>query len=675
MKFRKIISFILLFALFLSGCGKKAEITEAEARPASVSDSGQWLGNGGCYRLETIGEGSNMNNARRCESNIIIRGLDLRDKDGNIIFPEYPLAYCPAEDGVWICKELGWIDGEFNSNTYLAKLSLSGEELFRTELPHRADYMEFSADGKLYTNSFVDEQVHVYSDELEYLGALELDGAYPYYPIKDGSGRIWLFAAGDKGEFVALADSENMCLGKEYSMPAEFTGIYTGDKHHDFIYTTARGLYRWNVESDEHEQVLIWDECYIPADSISSIMPDGDGYLCLSGSFLARISPADPAEIKPRTKLTIGSMLSSSSLIADFNAQSDKYYVEQVEYCQGYTLADRENAITKLNTELISGNGPDMLFWYEENYGARGFVMDLYPFIDEDPNLSRDDFYTLKAAESKGKLYYAYPSFVIHSNFAFEDTVGDRTGWSWDEFFAIAETLPDGGSMMAYMDAENFLYESLCRYSSHAVDWESASCNFDSPDFIRILEAALAIYDPNLSEENTFFIDEVYTMMAEGKVIADVQLIHSLADFARPYNTFGREISHVGWPTPDGSCGSSLRTDSICINSSTDCPEGCWEFIKYAITHGDGSFLPVYKPLLDKQIIEAQRGDAPVLTPSQAEDFLHLVDSINTVHKTDEALWSIVQSESRAMFAGDKSPAEVARNIQSKASIYVAEQA
>jgi len=93
------------------------------------------------------------------------------------------------------------------------------------------------------------------------------------------------------------------------------------------------------------------------------------------------------------------------------------------------------------------------------------------------------------------------------------------------------------------------------------------------------------------------------------------------------------------------------------------------------MTHGGEMYFPIYKPLLDKQIKDAQKGDAPLMTEAQAEDFYRLVESIGTAAQSDEAVWNIVIAEARSMFAGDKSPEDAARAIQSKVSIYVAEQA
>ena len=53
--------------------------------------------------------------------------------------------------------------------------------------------------------------------------------------------------------------------------------------------------------------------------------------------------------------------------------------------------------------------------------------------------------------------------------------------------------------------------------------------------------------------------------------------------------------------------------------------------------------------------------------------FYELLDAVETVAYMDEDVWDIVIAEAQAMFSGDRSLEETARNIQSKVSILVAE--
>ena len=63
------------------------------------------------------------------------------------------------------------------------------------------------------------------------------------------------------------------------------------------------------------------------------------------------------------------------------------------------------------------------------------------------------------------------------------------------------------------------------------------------------------------------------------------------------------------------------------------------------------------------------------MNAEQAADFFELVGRIDTVSMlSDNSIYKIVAENMQAMLAGDKTPEETAKLIQSKISIYLAEQ-
>ena len=143
----------------------------------------------------------------------------------------------------------------------------------------------------------------------------------------------------------------------------------------------------------------------------------------------------------------------------------------------------------------------------------------------------------------------------------------------------------------------------------------------------------------------------------------------------------GCELSYIGWPTPDGSCGSdAMLKDSIGIISTGQSTERCWKFIKYMVMNAPNGLdlprMPVYKPLLDAAIKEAHTSDSlqVKVTDADADSFYALIDRVENSTLYDTQMLRIISEESQAYFNGDKTAAEAARIIQSKASIYLAEQ-
>lgn len=81
-------------------------------------------------------------------------------------------------------------------------------------------------------------------------------------------------------------------------------------------------------------------------------------------------------------------------------------------------------------------------------------------------------------------------------------------------------------------------------------------------------------------------------------------------------------------------------------------------------------------PLLQDKVEKAKISkDNPVqISDSDAERFYNLISEMENVAIYDETVLGIIQKESASLFNGDKTAEEVAKIIQSKVSIYIAEQ-
>ena len=76
-------------------------------------------------------------------------------------------------------------------------------------------------------------------------------------------------------------------------------------------------------------------------------------------------------------------------------------------------------------------------------------------------------------------------------------------------------------------------------------------------------------------------------------------------------------------------------------------------------------------------ILEAMK-EYPEEHPGRAEameDFLAVLENADTLYQSDASLWSIVSEEVNKFYAGRSTAEETAQAVQSRASIYLAEQA
>ena len=686
----------LMLAALLTGCGStqpESAQASAQVQTISVDESGEWTGRGGCYKLEiTDGDGYYSSMKRSDGNTVCSSGTGLMSMDGTEISNVWVYAYAPAADGVWYGEWQGYDEnGQYRSDSRLVKLGMDGTELAAYDIPDRVDDIFLGADGLLYTCDKIGDTAAIYTQEGERLGSIDTSNArcdqYCLQLEQSGDGSVWLHTEQGESEYIYPIDGTALTIGSEYAVPQNMEELYTGDAEHPFLIATDEELSWWSPESGT-ELILVWEECGIGSgDDLQYIIPDGDGFICFYAGDLARIRPASPDEVKAKTVLTMAAPISASA--AGFNAQSDEYYIEVKDYSEGGEY-DTATAYTRMLTDIAAGNGADIYLGFDDldtdKLGANGQLMDIYRLIDADPELSRDDFYLLNALERDGKVYRIVGEFAIDTYYGFTDTVGDRYGWTWDEYFAMQDALPDGAQMLSYRSADMFIRNSLSGYIRGNIDWANKTCSFDTPEFARILAAARDGCDPNESAENMNTVSDVQQGMADGRLILTEIWIASPDDIATAEATFGRSISCIGWPSPDGGCGSFAVTPmySYAISAQTTCPEGCRAFAKYVMTQSGGiGTMSVYKPALEAQVQELQGehknliGETvgATMNAEQAADFFELVGRIDTVSMlSDNSIYKIVTENMQAMLAGDKTPEETAKLIQSKVSIYLAEQ-
>ena len=113
------------------------------------------------------------------------------------------------------------------------------------------------------------------------------------------------------------------------------------------------------------------------------------------------------------------------------------------------TLRTRSPAITKLNTELLSGNLPDLIdFTATElpvaQYAAKGFLEDLLPFLYADSAVSEEKLNqnVLDAIKTDGKLYQMPTAFSVIGAAGKHEIVGGYDAWTLDAMHDAMKKLP-----------------------------------------------------------------------------------------------------------------------------------------------------------------------------------------------------------------------------------------
>jgi len=500
-----------------------------------------------------------------------------------------------------------------------------------------------------------------------------------------------------------------------YQLPPN-CAVYTGKGADLFYYVEGDILNAWR--EGKGEPLLSWLDSGIDANTLAffSVLDDGRIAAATYGEThrnsdmeLSLLTAADASTLPPKITLTYGTMLlnpSERKAIVAFNNTSDKYFISVKEYADGVS---HENGLLRLSTDIAAGNIPDILHVSTSipvrRYGAAGILEDLWPYIDNDPEITREDLMerVLHALEQDGKLFQISDTFHIATLVGAKEVVGDRMTWTKEDVWTALAAMPEGCGVMEGGSRNTILKKLLALNADRLIDWNAGTCCFDSDEFRSML-----LFCSQFPDEDTPFLDE----QGVGVYLGEQMLLPaSLDSFDRikEYQTlFGGEISYIGYPNVWGQVGSSFGIyRGLAMSSACKDKEGAWSFMRtlllpslddenrytnFFINKADfarsveNALTPVMKTDRNGQTVEVPRwsvrfdcGDFTIefkynaVAQEQYDQIIDLYNAVDTAYWEDNDLWRIVSEPTQAYFAGDKTIDEVVELIQNRAELYVNE--
>ena len=548
--------------------------------------------------------------------------------------------------------------------------------------------------------------------------------------LADGSVAVMLF--GDKGPELRPIDFEKKELGESFPIPDSAWTLFPGDENYDFYYTSGMFLYGFKLGEEEPVPVLNWLSCDINGDSVASqalkISSDGSitgittdysgGSIDTQLFTLTRV----PADSLPKKQILTVAQLEYNpdyqltNRMVRFNRSHDNVRLEYLDYSQYNTENDYSAGITKFNTEVMAGNLPDIIPTNQIAYrqiASKGLLEDLYPYLDKDPELKREDFFPnlLSALEVNGGLYQVVAGFSVETLCGAASIVGDTPGWTYDDFNAALEKMPEGCTPLEpYVTRDQVMSSLLYADMDSFVDWTTGKVNFESDNFKQLLQFVKQFpaeynWDEHDNSEST------QDLLRQGRQMLTQTYLYGLDSILWNGANFGGQATYIGWPTSSG-VGSIMRFENgFAMSKNCADKDAAWEFLRSMLTESGqtGQYnIPSNRNVFNKQLedfmtpkyrkdadgnilldengekIEESRGawidDSGVehhiyaMTQEQADEVLAIIETCTKVASYDTSIYDIVNEQAQAFFADQKSVDEVARLIQSKANIYVNEQ-
>lgn len=378
--------------------------------------------------------------------------------------------------------------------------------------------------------------------------------------------------------------------------------------------------------------------------------------------------------------------------------------------------ADIEKYVTAMNTQLMSGQGSDIMLLNDlpyPTYADKGLLVDIGRMMQADQSFDLSKYYgnVLEALKYKGNLYVLPVSFSIDLMAADKTLLEnsrvkiDENTWSWNDFVQTAEQVvkanSNGGTQELYALAgidERLLITSLVQDNfNKLVDSEKKEAYFTGQDFLDLLNLSKYLIDHKLVNTDTTQ-GNVMELASRGKLAFNLTPLRGFMDLQMAKTTFGGDVQLLKSPGNEGNLSFSTNT-MYGISSKSASKQLAWEFLKFLVsdemmTQRALLGLPINKQVVP-QIAEAlsqisQKGKANIamkgpgggtsqpitLQPPTQEDidFVEkLMEKANVYNGTDQKIISIVQEESAAFFTGQKTAETTAKLIQDRVNTYLNE--
>lgn len=573
----------------------------------------------------------------------------------------------------------------------------------------------FDSEGNIYT--LFSDRLAVWDSSGELLFTAEVDSYSNFRFAKDSGGVPYLYCINYSGAFdlYEIGLTEKQIKQKNSYSVAE--GVYTtnlladGSGDADLYWCDKDSVYTYDIETNTAEKLFTLSDIGLPSSAAEHMFPDGSGGFIFTGTDLRSFDPVItavaqkelPASESECREITAAALYNDISTeieyqTAEFNRTSPDIKVSLIKYRTTDELS-ADMLAGQLKDIILGGGSNDII---SENFIAKGIFADMGELIDNDEELSREDFLpnVLNAFERDGKLYSFTDSFMVQTALCKNSFIGNTQSVTYEDIDKIAEGLPSGTEIFPGCD-KNILLDDLLNISgNNFIDRKKRSCSFDSEDFTGLLKFADKYGLSEVGDDYFENFDIMHFFSDENGIM----LISYLSDFRDihyyEHELFDSELTAAGIPSMSGT-GAALYPQTVFgINAASGNAEDCWKYVRTLLLpeyqEHTGSF-PVRRDSFEKRAAEAAE-KAPAdnedyyvlcsigymmyglgpefdfkIDKSDANKISDAVYSAKVLSFADSKITEIITEEASAFFSGAKTAEEAAAMIQNRVTIYLSE--
>jgi len=554
------------------------------------------------------------------------------------------------------------------------------------------------------------------------------------------------FAILNDGRVLAIDPNENeLCeidfisrdRGDSYLFAEEsgrVRGIFSTEKSSpfDILVSDDFYLYGYCFETNEQTVLLRWVQSGFSNVNFAQACIFDDGHIIIlipnrnaTGEVMTELYFLTP--FRRTVTLTLKALSVPDDVrraVALFNRQNPPYRIEIYEYFDQKNIPAGTNidiwreilnqAMMRLQEDLMAGNLPDIFYMPTEEMIDRGFLLDLNPLIDADPDINRDDFFQnvfIEMLRPDGTLFGISNKFYINTIVSRNEILGHIDTWTLAELISLIHstqdmTLPFG----RFMTRENLL-GLVSLYGLGFFDFDNFQASFDSDEFINLLNAAKLL--PSFSDlpHDT----GIYGSFTEVLQMQTGDQILSYVNFHSPsgYQLFAESLTDflaLGIPTAAGGKHMITHYGTIGIGANTNHVDAAWAFLRSFLLPSAAEFEPeggsfgfplridLFNELVKNTITtipyvpgEGEIAESPhetyslfdglevIVLLSMSEETANglrtLIESaVHPGRGMSEELWAIIEGDLADFYAGARSAEETARIIQNRVERWMSEQ-
>lgn len=517
-----------------------------------------------------------------------------------------------------------------------------------------------------------------------------------------------------------VAAKENEGLSDSYPI------LFASDEDGGLYFCNNQGIYYHAEGGTVCEQMVNGQLCSLsnpttmlqkmlkPAEDtfLVGTMDDGVAYRLLKYTYSAD-TPAVPA-----TELKVYALEESTFLrqaIFEFQKMNPDVYVNLEVGVTGEDAVTRDDALRTLNTDILAGNGPDVLLldgMSLDSYIDKNMLLDISDIVQKISDTDGVFENVANAYEKDGKIYAVPAKFYVPMLVGDSDTVS--SGSSLETLAARAEALhgADGDTDVYESVDEKILLNEL--FFADSARWMQEDGSVSKEALDNFLTQAKRIYDTN--NHNTddesrstivygnyhvkdslgnYILSEImgYSQMCLG----NLGTIQNYATITSAQTYTEGDNAQLGLFGGGGSTYSFVPADIAGISSATKQEDAARAFVEILLgsdTAVSGSYIfSTNKAAYEKGQTQTQ-GDAEgniggfsvssadgtymefsIKWPSreQMDQLTAMLEQVNTPCINDGTILDIVLEQGEAFLKGEQSLEDASGNILQKVKLYLAE--